>query len=83
MIRRRNSIEPAIGYMKTDGKLDPNQLKGALGDAMHSGAVRRRPHPAEAAAYLPFAVEMGADLPGSTTSRTAKRTRGGSSDENV
>jgi IS5 family transposase len=34
MIRRRSAIEPAIGHMKTDGKLDRNWLKGAVGDAM-------------------------------------------------
>jgi IS5 family transposase len=36
LIRRRSAIEPAIGHMKTDGKLDRNWLKGALGDAMHA-----------------------------------------------
>jgi len=36
MIRRRSAIEPTIGHMKTDGKLDRNWLKGALGDAMHA-----------------------------------------------
>jgi len=36
MIRRRSAIKPAIGHMKTDGKLDRNWLKGALGDAMHA-----------------------------------------------
>lgn len=36
MISRRSAIEPAIGHMKTDGKLDRNWLKGALGDAMHA-----------------------------------------------
>ncbi|MBB5470543.1 IS5 family transposase [Paraburkholderia sp. CI2] len=36
MIRRRSAIWPAIGHMKTDGKLDRNRLKGALGDAMHA-----------------------------------------------
>src|SRR3984885_2529912 len=36
MIRRRSAIEPAIGHMKTDGRLDRNWLKGALGDAMHA-----------------------------------------------
>lgn len=36
LIRRRNGIEPAIGHMKADGKLDRNRLKGALGDAMHA-----------------------------------------------
>lgn len=34
--RRRSTIEPAIGHMKADGKLDRNWLKGALGDAMHA-----------------------------------------------
>lgn len=36
MIRRRSAIEPAIGHMKADGKLDRNWLKGALGDALHA-----------------------------------------------
>jgi IS5 family transposase len=36
VIRRRSAIEPAIGHMKADGKLDCNWLKGALGDAMHA-----------------------------------------------
>jgi IS5 family transposase len=36
MIRRRSAIEPAIGHMKMDGKLDRNWLKGALGDAMQA-----------------------------------------------
>ena len=36
MIRRRSAIEPAIGHMKADGKLDRHWLKGALGDAMRA-----------------------------------------------
>jgi IS5 family transposase len=36
MIRRRSAIEPAIGHMKADGKLDRNWLNGALGDAIHA-----------------------------------------------
>ncbi|RQU49427.1 IS5 family transposase [Burkholderia cenocepacia] len=36
IIRRRSAIEPAIGHMKADGKLDRNWLKGALGDAIHA-----------------------------------------------
>ena len=36
MIRRRSAIEPAIGHMKADGKLDGNWLKGALGDAINA-----------------------------------------------
>jgi IS5 family transposase len=35
-IQRRSAIEPAIGHMKTDGKLDRNWLKGALDDAIHA-----------------------------------------------
>ena len=46
MIRRRSAIEPAIGHMKTDGKLDRNWLKGAL--RRHArGAVSRRSQPAD------------------------------------
>ena len=36
MINRRSAIEPAIGHMKSDGKLDRNWLKGAVGDAIHA-----------------------------------------------
>ena len=36
MIKRRSAIEPTIGHMKSDGKLNRNWLKGALGDAMHA-----------------------------------------------
>ncbi|MGF6735683.1 IS5 family transposase [Paraburkholderia youngii] len=36
MIRRRSAIEPGIGHMKADGKLDRNWLKGALGDAINA-----------------------------------------------
>jgi IS5 family transposase len=36
MIRRRSAIEPAIGHMKADGKLDRNWLKGALGEAINA-----------------------------------------------
>ncbi|MFN5744707.1 MAG: IS5/IS1182 family transposase, partial [Methylococcaceae bacterium] len=36
MIKRRSAIEPTIGHMKMDGRLDRNPLKGALGDALHA-----------------------------------------------
>lgn len=36
MIKRRSAIEPTIGHMKMDGRLDRNPLKGALGDAVHA-----------------------------------------------
>lgn len=36
MIKRRSSIEPAIGHMKMDGRLGRNPLKGGLGDALHA-----------------------------------------------
>lgn len=36
MIHRRSAIEPAIGYMKMDGRLGRNPLKEALGDALHA-----------------------------------------------
>ena len=34
-LKRRQSIEPQIGHMKSDGKLGRNYLKGVLGDKMH------------------------------------------------
>ena len=36
MIKRWSAIEPTIGHMKTDGRLDRNPLQGALGDALHA-----------------------------------------------
>jgi IS5 family transposase len=35
-LRRRSAIEPAIGHMKTDGRLARCALKGTLGDALHA-----------------------------------------------
>jgi IS5 family transposase len=34
-LRRRSAIEPLIGHMKTDGRVDRNFLAGALGDAIN------------------------------------------------
>ncbi|MHB1700343.1 MAG: IS5 family transposase [Acidobacteriaceae bacterium] len=36
MVKRRSAIEPAIGHMKSDGRLARNPLKGAIGDALHA-----------------------------------------------
>jgi len=36
MIKRRSAIEPTIGHMKADGRLNRNPLKGTLGDALHA-----------------------------------------------
>lgn len=36
LLKRRQVVEPMIGHMKTDGLLNRNWLKGALGDAMHA-----------------------------------------------
>ena len=36
MITRRSAIEQSIGHTNMDGKLSRNQLKGALGDALHA-----------------------------------------------
>jgi IS5 family transposase len=35
-LRRRSAIEPAIGHVKTDGRLSRCALKGALSDAIHA-----------------------------------------------
>lgn len=35
-IQRRSMVEPMIGHMKTEGRLDRNWLKGAEGDAIHA-----------------------------------------------
>ena len=35
-LRRRSAIEPVIGHMKTDGRLDRNFLAGARGDATNA-----------------------------------------------
>jgi transposase, IS5 family len=35
-LRRRQAVEPAIGHMKSDHRLDRCWLKGTLGDALHT-----------------------------------------------
>lgn len=35
-IKRRQTIEPYIGHMKSDGKLDRNYLKGIIGDKLNA-----------------------------------------------
>lgn len=36
MMKRRQAIEPHIGHMKSEGKLNRNYLKGKLGDQMNA-----------------------------------------------
>ena len=51
LLKLRQVVEPMIGHMKTDGLLDRNWLKGALGDAVHvvlCGAERNSPRPSPA-----------------------------------
>jgi IS5 family transposase len=35
-LRRRQAVEPAIGHLKSDHRMDRCWLKGALGDALHA-----------------------------------------------
>ena len=35
-MKRRQAVEPAIGHLKSDHRLDRCWLKGALGDALHA-----------------------------------------------
>jgi transposase, IS5 family len=35
-LRRRSAVEPAIGHLKSDHRMDRCWLQGALGDALHS-----------------------------------------------
>lgn len=35
-LKRRQAVEPAIGHLKSDHRLDHCWLKGALGDALHA-----------------------------------------------
>lgn len=35
-LKRRSAIEPHIGHMKSEGKLQRNYLKGAIGDALNA-----------------------------------------------
>ncbi len=35
-LRRRSAIEPAIGHMKSDGRLGRNYLLGTIGDAINA-----------------------------------------------
>ena len=34
-LKRRSAIEPEIGHMKNDGRLDRRYLKGTVGDAIN------------------------------------------------
>lgn len=36
MIKRRRTIEPTIGHIKIDGRLNRNPLKGPLADALYA-----------------------------------------------
>ncbi len=36
LLKRCNAIEPVIGHLKNDGRLDRNYLKGVAGDAMNA-----------------------------------------------
>lgn len=35
-LKRRSAVEPVIGHMKSDGKLDRNCLQGELGDKINA-----------------------------------------------
>jgi IS5 family transposase len=35
-LRRRQAVEPVIGHLKADHRMDRCRLKGALGDALHA-----------------------------------------------
>ena len=35
-LRRRQAVEPAIGHLKSDHRMDRCWLQGALGDALHA-----------------------------------------------
>ena len=35
-LRRRQAVEPAIGHLKSDNRMDRCWLQGAMGDALHS-----------------------------------------------
>ncbi len=35
-LKRRSAIEPVIGHMKSEGKLDRNYLSGELGDKINA-----------------------------------------------
>ena len=35
-LRRRQAVEPAIGHMKSDHRMDRCWLKGAVGDVLHT-----------------------------------------------
>lgn len=35
-LKRRQTVEPAIGYLKSDHRMDRCWLKGQLGDALHA-----------------------------------------------
>ena len=36
MVKRRSAIEPVIGHMKNDNRMNRNRLKGKLGDKINA-----------------------------------------------
>ena len=55
LLKRRKAIEPVIGHMKEDGRLDRNTLKGTTGDAMNAPS-RTPPTPNVPSILIAFMV---------------------------
>jgi hypothetical protein len=50
-LRRRQAVEPVIGHLKSDHRMDRRWLKGALGDALHTIRLTTISRPCEIHAH--------------------------------
>ena len=65
-LRRRQAVEPAIGHLKSDHRMNRCWLKGAVGDALHTISCAAALQPALAAAcHCPFGHWAGFFVPAS------------------
>ena len=75
-LKRRTAVEPAIGHLKSDHRMDRCWLKGSIGDALHSISCAAGYKPALAAArHCPPGHRGGlfASVAGSAVTATGRR----------
>ncbi len=63
MLKRRAAIEPTIGHLKSDNRMNRNYLTGREGDKINAAAGRRRLQLPQAAAVACFCADFLALVP--------------------
>ncbi len=58
MLRRRAAIEPTIGHLKSDNRMNRNYLTGQVGDKINAVLSRRRLQPPQTAAVASFCADL-------------------------